>query len=84
MIFLSNNDNVCNLLPHLQTFSLWRICILIYNICRMQILINFVATALFNYKRVLAMDNLRPITEEQMRLMIASDTTHYKVVITAQ
>ena len=34
-----------------------------------------------NYKRVLAMDNLRPITVEQLRQIIASDTTHYKVVV---
>lgn len=34
-----------------------------------------------NYKRVLTMDNLRPITVEQLRQIIASDTTHYKVVV---
>lgn len=34
-----------------------------------------------NYKRVLAMDELRPITVEQLRQIIASDTTHYKVVV---
>lgn len=34
-----------------------------------------------NYQRVLAMDNLHPITVEQLRQIIASDTTHYKVVV---
>ena len=34
-----------------------------------------------NYRRVLAMDNLTPITVEQLRQMIAVDTTHYKVVV---
>lgn len=34
-----------------------------------------------NYRKVLAMDNLTPITVEQLRQMIAVDTTHYKVVV---
>ena len=34
-----------------------------------------------NYRRVLAMENLTPVTVEQLRQMIASDTTHYKLVV---
>lgn len=34
-----------------------------------------------NYKRVLAMENLTPVTVEQLRQLIAADTTHYKVVV---
>ena len=34
-----------------------------------------------NYRKVLAMENLTPITVEQLRQMIAADTTHYKVVV---
>ena len=34
-----------------------------------------------NYRRVVKMDNLTPVTVEQLRQMIAADTTHYKVVV---
>ena len=34
-----------------------------------------------NYRKVLAMENLTPVTVEQLRQMIAADTTHYKVVV---
>ena len=34
-----------------------------------------------NYRRVLAMENLTPVTVEQLRQMVAADTTHYKVVV---
>lgn len=34
-----------------------------------------------NYRKVLAMENLTPITVEQLRQMVAADTTHYKVVV---
>ena len=34
-----------------------------------------------NYRKVLAMENLTPITVEQLRQLIAADTTHYKVVV---
>lgn len=34
-----------------------------------------------NYNRVRAMSELTPITVEQLRQMIATDTTHYKVVV---
>ena len=34
-----------------------------------------------NYRKVLAMDNLTPVTVEQLHQLIAADTTHYKVVV---
>ena len=34
-----------------------------------------------NYRRVSAMPELTPVTVEQLRQMIAADTTHYKVVV---
>lgn len=34
-----------------------------------------------NYRKVLAMENLTPVTVEQLRQMVAADTTHYKVVV---
>ncbi len=34
-----------------------------------------------NYRKVLAMDNLTPVTVEQLRQLIVADTTHYKVVV---
>ena len=34
-----------------------------------------------NYRKVLAMENLTPVTVEQLRQLIAADTTHYKVVV---
>ena len=34
-----------------------------------------------NYRKVSAMSNLTPVTVEQLRQMIATDTTHYKVVV---
>lgn len=34
-----------------------------------------------NYRKVMAMDNLSPVTVEQLRQLIATDTTHYKVVV---
>ena len=34
-----------------------------------------------NYRKVLAMENLTPITVEQLHQLIAADTTHYKVVV---
>jgi len=34
-----------------------------------------------NYRRVLKMNELTPITVEQLRQLIASDSTHYKVVV---
>lgn len=34
-----------------------------------------------NYNKVMAMSELTPITVEQLRQMIATDTTHYKVVV---
>ena len=34
-----------------------------------------------NYRKVLAMDNLTPVTVEQLQQLIAADTTHYKVVV---
>ncbi|MCR5445784.1 MAG: hypothetical protein K6E96_08955 [Bacteroidales bacterium] len=34
-----------------------------------------------NYRKVSAMSNLTPVTVEQLRQMIAADTTHYKVVV---
>ena len=34
-----------------------------------------------NYRRVLAMENLTPVTVEQLHQLIAADTTHYKVVV---
>lgn len=34
-----------------------------------------------NYRRVVAMDNLTPVTVAQLRQIIATDTTHYKVVV---
>ena len=34
-----------------------------------------------NYRRVSAMPELTPVTVEQLRQLIATDTTHYKVVV---
>ncbi len=34
-----------------------------------------------NYRRVVAMENLTPVTVERLRQLIAADTTHYKVVV---
>lgn len=34
-----------------------------------------------NYQKVSRMDNLTPVTVEQLRQMVAADTTHYKVVV---
>ena len=34
-----------------------------------------------NYRKVLSMENLTPVTVEQLRQLIAADTTHYKVVV---
>lgn len=34
-----------------------------------------------NYRRVVKMDNLTPVTVEQLRQIISADTTHYKVVV---
>ncbi len=34
-----------------------------------------------NYRKVSAMSNLTPVTVEQLRQMVAADTTHYKVVV---
>ena len=34
-----------------------------------------------NYRKVLTMENLTPVTVEQLRQLIAADTTHYKVVV---
>ena len=34
-----------------------------------------------NYRKVLAMENLTPVTVEQLRQLVASDTAHYKVVV---
>jgi PBP1b-binding outer membrane lipoprotein LpoB len=34
-----------------------------------------------NYRRVSAMPELTPVTVEQLRQLIAADTTHYKVVV---
>lgn len=34
-----------------------------------------------NYRKVLAMEHLTPVTVEQLRQLIAADTTHYKVVV---
>ena len=34
-----------------------------------------------NYRKVAAMSTLTPVTVEQLRQMIAADTTHYKVVV---
>ena len=34
-----------------------------------------------NYRKVLAMENLTPVTVEQLRQLVAADTTHYKVVV---
>ena len=37
-----------------------------------------------NYRRVSAMPELTPVTVEQLRQLVAADTTHYKVVVLIQ
>lgn len=34
-----------------------------------------------NYRKVSAISNLTPVTVEQLRQLIATDSTHYKVVV---
>ena len=55
--------------------SLAILCTLLLSGCMMQ------KPTVKNYRKVLGMDNLTPVTVEQLRQLVAGDTVHYKVVV---